>query len=152
MSGPALVVLGAGLFVVLCVLVGLMVWQEAKRRPQSASPDYVIDDAIRFIWGRLDSEVRSRLKGAGVRRIIEWEVHYLQGLAQKNRRTAVETVAGGTEASIDYVMSEIAKAHEVTYDPSDVAEVLRLEAEYLMSIGAVGAPVAMQDDEGSSEA
>lgn len=153
MSGTGLVLLGAGLFVLLCVLVGLMVWQEAKRRPQAASPDYVIDDAIRFIWSRLEGDVRSRLEGAGVRRIIEWEVHYLQGLAQKHRRNPVETVAGGTDASIDYVTAQIAKAHGVTYDPSDVAEVLRLEADYLVTIGAVGPPVeSIETDEGSNEA
>jgi hypothetical protein len=151
MSGPSVVVLGAVLFALLCVIVGALVWQEAKRRPDGSAPDYVVDDAIRFIVARLDGEVRDRMGAKGVRRVIEWELHYLQGLAQERRRTPVETVAGGSDASIDYVVSQIAEVNGITYDRGDVAEVLRLEVDYLLSIGAVGEPVAI-DDEGGEEA
>jgi hypothetical protein len=90
-----------------------------------------------------------------VKRVIEWEVFYLQGLAQKSRRQPVETVAGGSDASIDYIVDRIAVVNGVTYDRGDVGEVLRLEAEYLMSIGAVGEPVDLaidQSEEGKDEA
>lgn len=146
MSGTSLVALVALLAAALLLVVGAMVWQEAKRRPQSAEPTYVISDAVRFILERLDPEVAQRLGKAGVLRIVEWEVHYLQGLAQEDRRNPVETVAGGSDASIDYVTGQIAQVNGVTYDRGDVGAVLRLEADYLMSIGAVGEPVEPGDD------
>lgn len=148
MSGPAAVALGAGLFALFLVIVGVLVWQEAKRRPDTSGPAYVVDDAIRFISARLDKDVLDRMGVSGVRRVIEWELHYLQGLAQKHRRTPVETVAGGSDASIDYVVSQIAEVNGVSYDRGDVAEVLRLEADYLFSIGAVGGRVDTQDEGG----
>lgn len=150
MSGGGVVALGAVLFALFLVIVGALVWQEARRRPDRSGPEYVVDDAIRFIAARLESEMLERIGVAGVRRVIEWELHYLQGLAQKRRRTPVETVAGGSDASIDYVVSQIAEVNGVTYDRGDVAEVLRLEVDYLISIGAVGSRVD-PDDEGGQE-
>jgi hypothetical protein len=146
MSGTSVVALVALLSAALLIVVAAMVWQEAKRRSQSGEPTYVISDAVRFILARLEPEVAERLHRAGVLRIIEWEVHYLQGLAQEDRRNPVETVAGGSDASIDYVTGEIARVNGVTYDRDDVAAVLRLEADYLMSIGAVGEPVEPRDE------
>lgn len=151
MSGPGIVALGAILFAIFLLVVGALVWQEARRRPEASRPPYVVDDAIHFISARLDQDVLDRIEVSGVRRVIEWELHYLQGLAQKRRRTPVETVAGGSDASIDYVVSQIAEVNGVTYDRRDVAEVLRLEADYLLSIGAVGSRVDT-DDEGGREA
>jgi hypothetical protein len=153
MSGAGPVLVGAILFALFCLIVGLMVWQEARRRPGPQEVAYVIDDAVRFIVDRLDPEVRKRLGAAGVKRVIEWEVHYLQGLAQKSRRNPVETVAGGTDASIDYIQTQIAEVNGAIYDREDVAEVLRLEAEYLVSIGAVGEPVDPDElDQGGNQA
>jgi hypothetical protein len=146
MSGTSVVALVALLAAALLIVVGAMVWQEAKRRPQNAEPTYVISDAVRFILARLEPDVAERLHRSGVLRIIEWEVHYLQGLAQDDRRNPVETVAGGSDASIDYVTGQIARVNGVTYDRDDVAAVLRGEADYLLSIGAVGEPVEPGDE------
>lgn len=152
MTTGGAVALGALLFALFLLIVGLMVWQEAKRRPGPAERAYVISDAVRFIVGRLDEGTRRRLGRSGVQRVIEWEVHYLQGLAQESRRNPVETVAGGSDASIDYVVTQIAEVNGVTYDRGDVAEVLRLEADYLASIGAVGEAVEPEaPDEGGEE-
>ncbi|HSJ36074.1 MAG TPA: hypothetical protein VLB85_13570, partial [Acidimicrobiia bacterium] len=90
MTTGGAIVLGALLFALFLLIVGLMVWQEAKRRPGPPERAYVISDAVRFIIGRLDDQTRARLGRSGVQRIIEWEVHYLQGLAQKSRRNPVE--------------------------------------------------------------
>lgn len=141
MTAGGAVILGALLFALFCLIVGVLVWQEARRRPQERGLEYVVEEAVRYIVGRLDDATRSRLGVAGVRRVIEWEVYYLQGLAQKSRRNPVETIAGGSEASIDYIVGQIAEVNGVTYDRSDVAKVLELEAAYLVSIGAVGEPV-----------
>lgn len=151
MSTQAAVALGGLLFALLCVLVGLMVWQEAQRRPQRGDPVYVVEDAVRFITARLDPEIRGRLESGGVRRIIEWEVYYLQGLAQKSRRNPVETVAGGSDASLDYIVAQIAEVNGAIYDRGDVAEVLGLEAAYLHSIGAVGGAVGGDESEEGGE-
>lgn len=145
MSRTGAVVLGGFLLALFLGIVALMVWQEARRRPRKAERVYGVEEAIRFISGRLAPDVRQRLSGGGVRRVIEWEVFYLQGLAQKSRRNPVEAVAGGSEGSIDYITERIRNVNGVTYDRADVAEVLRLEADYLVSIGAVGEAVDPQE-------
>ncbi len=153
MTQQGAVALAALLFALLCIVVGLLVWQEARRRPDRTEPTYVVEDAVRFIVSRLPPDTRSRLGTTGVRRIIEWEVYYLQGLAQKSRRNPVETVAGGSDASIDYIVAQIAEVNRAIYDRDDVGEVLGFEAEYLQSIGAVGETVDGDDsDEGGEEA
>ena len=78
------------------------------------------------------------MRRSDIQRVLEWEIYYLQGLAQKRRKDPVETFAGGGEAAVSYITGQIAEKHGVTYDASDVAEVLKLEADYLVSIGAVG--------------
>ena len=63
------------------------------------------------------------------------------------RPTSSETVAGGHEASIEYIAGEIEEKHGVSYPHDQIDEVLRLEADYLMAIGAVGDPVETGDEE-----
>ncbi len=133
----AWIVLGAGC---LLVVLGLIVWQEGKRRREPREPlTYVIEDAVRFIEDRIDPA--TELKRFDIRRILEYEIFYLQGLAQERRSNPVETVAGGHDASIEFIVSEIEARHRVIYPREDVAKVLALEAEYLVEIGAVGEAV-----------
>lgn len=140
---PVTTVAFVGLLVAIFVfVVAAMVYQEARgRSPATEGPVYVVEDAVAFIWDRLKPEPRQRLRPADVRRIVEWEVYYLQGLAQKNRRNPVEVTAGGAPAAIEYIVERIAGEHGVSYAHDDVAAVLALEARYLASIGAVGEPV-----------
>ena len=137
-SGPALAFL---LFGILLLLVAAMLWQEAKRRGGPLEGVYAVEDALTFISPRLPDEVRSRLGGQGLRRVIEWEVFYLQGLAQDDRRNPVETVAGGSEAAVQFIIERIATVHGASYEPADVRAVLVGEADYLASIGAIGEPL-----------
>ena len=131
----AWIVLGAGC---LLVVLGLIVWQEGKRRREPREPlTYVIEDAVRFIGDRITVP----LKRYDIRRILEYEIFYLQGLAQKDRSNPVETVAGGHDASIEFIVGEIEAKHRVIYSRDDVARVLAFEAEYLAEIGAVGEAV-----------
>ena len=143
MSSEAVVTFVALLVGVLLMIVALMVWQEARRRPSYEPLEYVINDAIKHIAERIDPE--KNLSRADIRRILEWEVYYLQGLAQENRSNPVETVAGGHEASVDYIVEQIEEKHGVTYSHHQIEEVLRLEADYLMAIGAVGEPVGEEE-------
>jgi hypothetical protein len=143
---PAAVVAFVGLLVgVFLLVVAMLVWQEARRRPSYEPLEYVLDDAVRHVMAGLGEE--SSLTRGDVRRILEWEVFYLQGLAQKDRRNPVDTVAGGHQASVDYIATQIEAKHGVAYSHADIEEVLRLEAEYLMAIGAVGDPVESGEEE-----
>ena len=145
MSPAAVVGFVALLVGVFLLVVALVVWQQAIRRPSYDPLEYVIDDAIKHVQAGLGNDVS--LGRADIRRILEYEVYYLQGLAQDDRKNPVETVAGGHEASIEYISSEIEAKHGVAYSQENIAEVLRLEADYLMAIGAVGEPVDMGEDE-----
>lgn len=143
---PATVVAFVALLVgLLLVIVALMVWQEARRRPSYEPLEYVVEDAVKHIQEGLPDG--STLTRSDIRRILEWEVFYLQGLAQEDRRNPVETVAGGHQASIEYIASEIEEKHGVSYPHEEIEDVLGLEADYLMAIGAVGDPVETGDDE-----
>lgn len=145
MSPAAIIAFVALLVGVLLVIVALVVWQEARRKPSYEPLEYVVEDAVKHIQARLSDE--SSLTRADIRRILEWEVFYLQGLAQEDRKNPVETVAGGHEASIEYIASGIEEKHGVSYAQEDIESVLRLEADYLMAIGAVGEPVEPGDVE-----
>ncbi len=126
---------------VLLVILALIVWQGAKRRPAYEPLEYVVEDAVKHIESGLAEEGGTGLKRSDIRRILEWEVFYLQGLAQEKRGNPVETIAGGHELSIEYIVDQIASKHGVSYPRSDVEDVLRYEADYLMKIGAIGEPV-----------
>lgn len=132
---------------VLLLILALMVWQQSKRRPSYESLEYVVEDAVKHVEAGLEAEGNVNLRRADIRRILEWEVFYLQGLAQDKRRNPVETIAGGHEASISYIIEQIASKHGVSYAQKDVESVLRHEADYLVRIGAVGDAVDLDGGE-----
>lgn len=146
MSGPTLVIFVGGLVAVFLVIVAALMWQEAKARGMSQGPVYILEDAVDFVTDRLDQRVAADLARTDVRRILEWEIYYLQGLAQKDRKAAVETFAGGTDDVVEYLQGQIAEKHNVTYDQSHIRTVLAFEAEYLVVIGAVGEPVDEEEE------
>lgn len=145
MSPAALIAFVALLIGVFLVIVALIVWQEAKRRPSYEPLEYVVEDAVKHVDAEMPTS--STFTKADIRRVLEYEVFYLQGLAQEDRKNPVETIAGGHEASIEYIAGEIEAKHRVAYSQRDIQEVLRLEADYLMAIGAVGEPVEVGEDE-----
>lgn len=141
MSGFTTIALGGLLAGIFLSVVAILLWQEAKRRRNPDETVYVISDALRHINDHLDSGVRRRVGDAGIQRIIEWELFYLQGLAQPDRRQPVETVAGGSPTAIEYIGRQIAKRHGVEIPSDDIRAVLEMEADYLRRIGAVGEKV-----------
>lgn len=145
MSSAEIIAFVALLVGVLLVIMALMVWQQAKGQPSYQPLEYVVEDAVKHIQAGLSDD--SPLSRSDIRRILEWEVFYLQGLAQEDRKNPVETVAGGHQASVEYIASEIEEKHGVSYAHEDIEDVLRLEADYLMAIGAVGEPVETGDEE-----
>ena len=147
MSGPEVMTFVALLVGVFLFIVALMVWQESKRRPSYEALEYVVEDAVKHVEAGLEAEGNANLRRADIRRILEWEVFYLQGLAQDKRRNPVESIAGGHEASVSYIIEQIASKHGVSYAQRDVESVLRHEADYLVRIGAVGDAVDLDGGE-----
>lgn len=140
MSGPTLVVFVGFLAALLIGMVALLVWQEGKKRSFETHPAFVVDDVLAYVADRLDPEVHQRLESEGVERIVNWELRYLQ------RDGGEGAVAGGTSQSVAYICDRIAQFHGVFYSPADVGAVLALEAEYLMTVGAIGDPVVAEGD------
>jgi len=125
------------LFAVLLFIIALVVWQHSRREgPQEVT--FGISNAVEFINARLSDDVSKRLGDPGVRRIVEWEDFYLQGLAQENRWSPVETVAGAYEPAVEYIQGEILRSSGKTYSDTDIATVLALGVSYLQFIGAIG--------------
>lgn len=146
MSGVTLVAFVGLLGTVLLFVVAALVWQEARSRSMDGGPVYVLEDAVDHVMAGL-AGTGSRLRRSDVLRILEYEIFYLQGLAQEDRRNPVETVAGGTEASISYIGQQIAEKHGAIYPHDEIEAVLVLEAGYLVRIGAVGTTVNAQEEE-----
>ena len=120
------------LFALLLALGGGLLWQERRRPPQpQQAVVYGADDAEAYVWERLPDHLRAQMRRSDVRRILEWELHYLQ--QPKLRRDAA--VVGSTEAA-RYVQE---RAFEVgySYEPEPIFAVLDLQAAYLAEIGAV---------------
>lgn len=129
--------LAAILIGVLLVVGALVLWQHASRGGGEIT--FGVEDAVGFVMARLPRE--SKLSEAAVRRILEWEIYYLQGLAQEHRRVPVETVAGSYRPAVEYIREQISQRHGLEYPEGDIEGVLDLGVEYLASIGAVGEPV-----------
>ncbi len=139
MPSVPVIALGVAL-ILLLALAAMSVAVLVRRRSTRAErqPVYVINDAIDFAVEHLDPEVLDRIRPAGAQRIIEWSVHYLQGLAvPARRRRGLRVVAGGEGGAIEYIHGKLA-ASGYDYSRSDIAAVLAREAAYLAGIGALG--------------
>lgn len=138
MPSSPVIALGAALILLALAAVGVAVRMERRSDRRDRQPVYVINDAIDYALGHVDPEVLDRVRRAGVRRIIEWSVHYLQGLAvPARRRKGLRVVAGGEGSAIDYIRGQLVeKGYD--YSRSDIAAVLAGEAAYLAGIGALG--------------
>jgi hypothetical protein len=132
MSGPLLF---AALFVLVLAFGVGMFWQESKRMQQKAAI-YGVDDSVEWIWEGLGDQ-RHGLAKADVRRILEWELHYLQ---QPDLWKGDGVPVVGGEAAAAYAQ-ERALADGHAYEPDQIFAVLDLQATYLEAIGAIGGPV-----------
>ena len=136
MNGPLFF---AVLMVLLFAFGIAMFWQESRRMQQS-EVIYGIEDSIEFIWDALAQDQHG-LKKSDVRRILEWEMHYLQqpSLWQEDGHSVV-----GGEAAAIYTQNQ-ALAEGFSYEPDQIFVVMDLQAECLAAIGAVGDPVEPGD-------
>ncbi len=136
MSGP----LFFGVVMVVVLAFGVaMFWQESKRMRQNAAI-YGVEDSIEWIWEGLGEDTMGLTRG-DVRRILEWEMHYLQ---QPDVWKADGAPIVGGQASAAYAQ-ERALSEGYQYEPDQIYAVLDLQASYLVAIGAVGEPVDAED-------
>ncbi len=131
---------GALLFALLLLIVAVMLLQELRRTPVTEVV-YVLEEVVPFVYRRLSDEALMHLDSDDVKRILEWEVYYLQGLARRSNGEGPPPIAG-SELARDFILERTADEGR-SYRPIDVDEVLAKEAEYLAEIGAVG-PAAVE--------
>ncbi len=121
------------LVVVLAIFgIGLML---QERRSNEVAIIYGVEEALDFIWAGLGDDTKESVRRRDVRRILEWEMQYLQRPDQRDD----EAVVGGLDAAA--YAQEKSYAQGYAYEPEVIFEVLDLQAEYLVTLGAVGDPV-----------
>lgn len=130
----------AALFVLVLAFGVGMFWQESKRMRQQAAI-YGVDDSVEWIWEGL-GEQRMGLTKTDVRRILEWELHYLQ--QPDLWRGDGAPVVGGDAAAAYAQEQALADGH--VYEPDQIYAVLELQATYLQAIGAIADPVDPEGD------
>jgi len=131
--GILLIILG---IVFLIVALGFA-WQERKSIAEGVAI-YSVEDSIAYVTERLGEQTSQTIKQSDVRRILEWEVRYLQDPSVRAERDVV--VAGGLP-SAEFAQETLA-AMGFPYDGPHIIEVLDLRAEYLAKIGAIGEPLS----------
>jgi hypothetical protein len=131
---------GLGLLALLVVVGIAFYWQGTIRLPGTAVA-YGVEDSIKYITPRLAEDTRAVIGATSVRRILEWEMKFLQDQLDADPERVV--VLGG-DAATKYVLDETAK-QGFDYEPAIVHEVLHLQAEYMQSIGALARPVDDQE-------
>jgi hypothetical protein len=128
---PALVL--AFVLLGLLLSVAFAFWWQERTQFNEREVVYGVEDALAFVMARLGDESRRVAGPDDVRRILEWELRYLQDPALHRDRVAV---VGGLEAA--QFAQEQAMAQGYPYDGSLIIEVLDLQADYLAVLGAVG--------------
>ena len=129
-------IVAVGLLLLL-VGVGLaFAWQERAPAPELAVI-YGTEDALEFIMVRLNESTRTELRRSDVRRILEWEMAYLQD-ADHGPETPV--VVGGLEAAEFAQRKALEQGY--AYNAEAIIDVLDRQAEYLAALGAIGQPVS----------
>jgi len=128
---------GAVLLAVFLVIVAGFVWQGSLRSVVADPAEYLVSEAAEFVYDRLSDRALEGLDPDDVRRILDWNLHFTQvvGPRQLGRLPII-----GSGEGIEYVMDR-ATAAGVVVEPLDIAEVMAIETDYLLAIGAVGGPV-----------
>lgn len=129
---PAIVAIILGLLFVAVAVA--FFWQEASGAEDA--PEYIVTDVVAFVSDRIPE-----INPVHIKRIVEAEVFYLQGLVDDP--DGFRPIAG-SPAAIEFVEKQALSAG-FKYDRELIEVVMALEAEYLMSIGVVGMPVGGDD-------
>ena len=137
MTGMSPLLLGALLLALLFGLAAALVWQEANQRAMPEQLTYVLEDAVGFVSQEVGDV--SHLSSEDIRRILEWEVIYLQGISPRGAGRLEPVRVGNSDDATRFILEQVGQPTQYTED--DVRRVLAGEAAYLVSIGAVGAAV-----------
>ncbi len=127
------------LLVVLVVVAAAFAWQERASLPQR-SIVYGTDEAVAFVASRLSPETATRLDEGDVRRILEWQLDYLQRQMLAGEGAVV---VAGLEAARHAQERLYEQGHN--YDGPLIVEVMELQAEYLAAIGAIAGAASAAD-------
>ena len=141
MTAVIVALVGVALLIALTLAVA---WQERTRLPER-SIVYGVEDSIDYVRSRLSDEARSVLKAADVRKMLEWSIRYLQD-PDVRAQADEPPVAGGVEVA-RYVQDRSLEGAGIAYDGELILEVLRLQNDYFAVLGAVGDPVADDDND-----
>ncbi|HZJ48936.1 MAG TPA: hypothetical protein VFD97_07885 [Acidimicrobiia bacterium] len=93
---------------------------------------YGVDDAVVYIWERLPESIAATTGRSDVRRILEWEMRYLQRPSRGDGPAVV-----GSIADAEFIQERAYEAGQA-YEPDVIFAVLDLQADYLLAIGAIG--------------
>jgi hypothetical protein len=133
----ASILFALGLLALLIAVGVAFYWQGSIRLPGGAVA-YGVEESIKYITPRLSAETSAVIGQKSVRRILEWEMKFVQSQLDSDPDQIV--VLGG-DAARSYVLEQTAK-EGFEYEPAIVHEVLFLQAEYMASIGAIAEPVS----------
>ena len=137
MSSATAIVFSISLLALFIGLVAVMLWRNSQIRHVPTDAVYVIEDATGFVAARLDPALS--LTRRDVRRILEWEIYFLQMQArQAHRHGGGDIVAGGSDQAVEYIQTQAAAKQQAEYRAEQIRGVLAEEVAYLQSIGAVG--------------
>jgi hypothetical protein len=131
--GPILLI--AALVALLGAFAVGMLVQRRRGRFDDGIVVYGVDDAVIYIWERLPQSVAATTGRGDVRRILEWEMRYLQ---RPSRRDGPAVVGGADDA--EFIQQQAYEAGHA-YEPGVIFAILDLQADYLLAIGAMGPPV-----------
>ena len=134
-------IVAIGLLMLLLGIGFAFAWQERRPSPELAVI-YGTEDALEFIVPRLAESTRSALRRSDVRRILEWEMLYLQ---DTDHPDGSHVIVGGLEAAEFAQRKALEQGHG--YNAEAIIDVLDRQAEYLAALGAIGAPVASDEVE-----
>jgi hypothetical protein len=142
-TGTLGVVLIAGMLAVglVIAIAAALVVREAGRIANEPPPAlFDPDDAFEFVVEELPDDVAATLTPADVRRILDFEVEYLQQRGGRGNGADAHTtgplVFGGPE-TISHILQRAAATGEA-YLAEQVQAVLETQLRYLRAIGAVG--------------
>ena len=138
---------GVVLVVVIALLfVGASTDYLARLPRQSV---FHLPEAVDWVADRLPVEVAAELSYDDVRRILIWDLDYLDELEVPVRDVDAverdETVVADDDAAVVHAL-ECAAEEEIELDPVHVTVVLDLVAGYLRAIGAVGEQTEVPED------
>jgi hypothetical protein len=131
-----------------CAIGAWFVAREAGRlSAEPPPPVFDIEEAYDWVVENLPDIVAATLTPEDVRRILDFQIEFLQRKGVTGNGSSVHTpgdvVVGGAE-TVDYIV-ERSRATGEEYLPEQVYAVIDTQLAYMRAIGAVGGPVVADE-------